>query len=88
MARAKKNIVKFIPDETIISKIYFIREQKVMLDFDLADLYDVTTKALNQAVKRNIDRFPGEFIFRLTKKEWLSMRSQFVTASQRKGILI
>ncbi|MEI9909403.1 MAG: ORF6N domain-containing protein [Bacteroidota bacterium] len=84
MPGTKNKIVKFIPDETIISKIYVIRDQKVMLDFDLAVLYEVTTKALNQAVKRNIDRFPGEFIFRLTKKEWLNMRSQFVTASQKK----
>ena len=80
MPGAKKNIVKFIPDETIIRKIYVIRGHKVMLDFDLAALYEVETKALNQAVKRNIDRFPEDFMFRLTQKEWVSMRSQFVTS--------
>jgi len=56
---------------TIIqSKIYEIRGQKVMLDFDLADLYQVQTKILNQAVKSNADRFPKDFMFRLNKKEW------------------
>ena len=53
-----------------------------MLDFDLAELYDVATKALNQAVKRNIERFPEDFMFRLTNVEWLAMRSQSVTASE------
>ena len=52
-----------------------------MLDFDLAQLYDVETKVLNQAVKRNIDRFPDDFMFRLTGKEWHKMRSQIVTSS-------
>ena len=67
---------------TIIqSKIYEIRGQKVMLDFDLAELYGVATKVLNQAVKRNNNRFPEDFMFRLTVKEWNSMRSQIVTAS-------
>lgn len=56
-----------------------------MLDFDLAELYEVETKALNQAVRRNIMRFPSSFMFRLTLKEWDAVRSQFVTASaQRK----
>jgi phage regulator Rha-like protein len=73
----------------IQQKIYEIRGQKVMLDFDLAQLYEVPTKALNQALKRNIERFPEDFMFRLTKEEWThvlmeEMRSQFVTASQRK----
>lgn len=53
-----------------------------MLDFDLANLYEVETKALNQAVKRNIKRFPEDFMFRLTIEEWLSVRSQAVTASE------
>jgi hypothetical protein len=53
-----------------------------MLDFDLAALYEVETKVLNQAVKRNIKRFPGDFMFRLTLAEWQAMRSQFVTASE------
>ncbi len=55
-----------------------------MLDFDLAELYEVETKALNQAVKRNIKRFPDDFMFRITVKEWETMRSQSVTASQKK----
>jgi hypothetical protein len=54
-----------------------------MLDFDLAALYEVETKALNQAVKRNIKRFPSDFIFRLTQAEWQGIRSQSVTASKR-----
>lgn len=69
---------------TIIQqKIFEIRGQKVMLDFDLAELYGVETKVLNQAVKRNADRFPVDFMFRLTAKEWKNMRSQIVTASDR-----
>lgn len=64
----------------IQNKIYEIRGHKVMLDFDLAELYEVETKALNQAVKRNIDRFPGDFMFQITRKEWIQMRSQFVTS--------
>jgi hypothetical protein len=68
--------------QVIRQKIYEIRGQKVMLDFDLADLYGVETRILNQAVKRNIERFPEDFMFRLTEDEW--MRSQFVTASQKK----
>jgi len=63
--------------------IYEIRGQKVMLDFDLAKLYQVETKVLNQAVKRNAERFPSDFMFRLTAEEVLNMRSQFVTASKR-----
>ena len=63
--------------------IYEIRGQKVMLDADLAKLYQVETKVLNQAVKRNAERFPSDFMFRLTAEEVLNMRSQFVTASKR-----
>jgi cell division protein FtsB len=84
MAKAKRNIIKYIPDETVVNKIYIIRGQKVMLDFNLAALYEVQTKALNQAVKRNARKFPPEFVFRLTRKEWTTMRSQIVTASQAK----
>ncbi len=81
MAKAKRNTIKVLPEERIINKIYILRAQKVMLDFDLALLYEVETKALNQAVKRNADRFPEDFMFRLTAKEWLFMRSQIVTPS-------
>jgi phage regulator Rha-like protein len=76
MAKSKKKPEKVIPNETIIRKIYVVRGLKVMLDFDLAALYEVETKAFNQAVKRNIDRFPDDFMFRLTTKEWIMMRSQ------------
>jgi len=65
---------------SIQNRIYEIRGERVMLDFDLADLYEVLTKALNQAVKRNAKRFPGDFMFRLTSTEWQDIRSQFVTA--------
>jgi len=64
--------------EKIQTKIYEIRGQKVMLDFDLAELYEVETRALNQSVKRNIDIFPPDFMFRLSLTEWESMSSQFV----------
>ena len=59
--------------------IYIIRGQKVMVDSDLADLYEVETKVLNQAVKRNIKRFPSDFVFQLSKQELTDQRSQFVT---------
>jgi len=62
--------------------IYEIRGQKVMLDRDLADLYGVELKALNQAVKRNIERFPSDFMFRLRQREWDNLRSQIVTANE------
>ncbi len=68
--------------EIIQSKIIYLRGQKVMLDRDLAFLYDVQTKALNQAVRRNSDRFPKDFMFQLTKTETTSLRSQFVTLKQ------
>jgi len=68
----------------IQSKIYEIRKQKIMLDFDLAELYQVETRVLNQAVKRNIKRFPSDFMFQLTEKEWLGMSSQIVMTSGSK----
>ena len=67
--------------EEINSKIFEIRGQKVMLDKDLAIFYGVETKVLNQAVKRNIERFPIDFMFRLTKEEFENLKSQFVTSS-------
>ncbi len=69
-----------IPDETITSKIYLIREQKVMLDSDLAELYQVQTKLLKRQVRRNIERFPEDFMFELTKEESDNLRSQFGTS--------
>ena len=74
-----------IPDEIITSKIYLIRDQKVMLDSDLAELYGVETKVLKQAVKRNVDIFPTHFMFELTKDENKSLRSQFVTSKKGRG---
>lgn len=65
--------------QVIQNKIYEIRGQRVMLDRDLAELYDVQTKVLNQAVKRNIKRFPADFMFQLTKEEFENLRSQIVT---------
>ena len=62
------------------SKIYTIRGQKVMLDFDLAQMYEVETRVLNQSVKRNIERFPDDFMFQLTKGELDILKSQFVTS--------
>lgn len=70
-----------IPDELVINKIYYIREQKVMLDSDLAELYGVETKVLNQAISRNIVRFPSDFMFQLDEHEWSNLKSQFVTSS-------
>jgi phage regulator Rha-like protein len=69
----------------IQQKIYEVRGYKVMLDFDLADLYEVETKIMNQAVKRNIDRFPEDFMFKLTPTEWQLLRSQFVTLEVGRG---
>lgn len=71
-----------IPDETIMGKIYLIRGQKIMLDSDLAELYEVETKALKQAVKRNMDIFPEHFMFELTEEEFKTLRSQIVTSNR------
>ena len=70
-----------IPDEVVMSKIYLIRETKVMLDHDLADLYDVETRVLKQAVRRNIKRSPSDFMFELDKEEFDHLRSQNVTSN-------
>ena len=67
----------------IQSMIYEIRGQKVMLDRDLAVLYEVEVKRLNEAVKRNIERFPSDFMFQLTDDEWNSLRSQIATANEQ-----
>jgi len=71
--------------ERIGSRILVIRGQKVMLDASLAGLYEVTTKALNQAVKRNLGRFPGDFMFQLTAEEATLLRSQSVTLKTGRG---
>lgn len=71
--------------QLIQSKIYELRNQRVMLDFDLAELYEVETRVLNQAVKRNIERFPDDFMFQLNKNEWQTLRSQIVILETGKG---
>jgi hypothetical protein len=73
-----------IPEEVIMSKIYFIRGEKVMLDRDLAELYGVETKYLKRQVRRNIVRFPDDFMFELTEQEFKEWRSQFVTSKEDK----
>lgn len=73
-----------LPDEEVIKKIYQIRDVKVMIDRDLAELYQVDTKVLNQAVKRNIERFPDDFMFQLSEEEFENWKSQFVTSNSGK----
>jgi len=71
--------------QIIESKIFTIRGQQVMLDRDLAELYQVTTKRLNEQVKRNIQKFPSDFMFQLTEDEWKILRSQFATSKNKRG---
>jgi len=73
----KKSLV---PVERIERMVLFLRNQKVMLDFDLADVYGVSTKRLNEQVRRNIERFPADFMFQLTEQEFENLRSQIATA--------
>jgi hypothetical protein len=70
-----------VPEEVIMCKIFLIRGLKVMLDMYLAELYEVETRRLNEQVKRNIDRFPEDFMFRLTKEEFKNLKSQSATSS-------
>lgn len=74
-----------IPDELIVSKIHLIREQKVMFDSDLAELYDVETKQLKRQVRRNLERFPEDFMFELTVEEFEILRSQNGTSRLKWG---
>lgn len=83
MAATKTKIA--LTEEALYSRIYVIRKQKVMLDFHLAELYQVQTKVLNQAVKRNVTRFPKDFMFQLSHPEWRVLRSQFVTLDTGRG---
>lgn len=71
---------------SIQNRIYEMRGERVMLDTDLADLYEVETRVLNQAVKRNIKRFPKDLMFQLTKEEWENLKSQNVTSSQKNNM--
>ena len=75
---------ELIPVERIVAKIYLIRDTKVMLDRDLAELYGVETRTLKQAVRRNIKRFPPDFMFELTKEEFANWRSQIVMSNADK----
>ena len=76
-----KNTTDLITVESIRNYVYTIRGQQVMLDSDLADIYGYELKAMNQQVKRNIERFPEDFMFQLTKEEFENLKSQFVTSS-------
>ena len=77
----KEGVEVTVPIEKITDKIYLLRGHNVMLDRDLAELYNVETKALKQAVRRNLRRFPSDFMFELNKEEFQNLRSQFVTSS-------
>ena len=72
-------MTKLVPVETIVSKILFLRNEKVLLDRDLAEMYGVETKQLKRAVRRNIDRFPKDFMFQLSNPEYRALRRQFGT---------
>jgi len=76
-----KQTLSVIPENILVNKIYEIRGHKVMLDSDLAELYGVETKRLNEQVGRNSDRFPEDFMFQLVDEEWLNLKSQFATSS-------
>ena len=78
----KSNLpIALVSEENILEKIYLIRGQKVMLDRDLAEMYGVEVKRLNQAVKRNTTRFPEDFMFQISKDEFQNLKSQIVTSS-------
>lgn len=83
MSKSAKMLI--IPDELVMNKIYLIRGQKVMLDFDLAKLYATEAKRLKEAVRRNIERFPSDFMFALTEKEWISLRTQIASLNSSRG---
>ena len=74
-----------ISQKEIENRIFLVRGVQVMLDNDLAKIYQVETRALNQAIKRNIERFPNDFMFQLTQSEWENLKSHFVTSSQHGG---
>jgi hypothetical protein len=76
--------LQILPDEIIINKIFIIRDHKVMMDRDLSELYGVDTRTLNQAVKRNIKRFPDDFMFQMTPEELKYWKSQIVISNSEK----
>ncbi len=81
-------MTEMMPSERVESKIYVIRGQKVMLDFDLAELFGVKTHVLNQAVKRNLVRFPADFMFQITDEEAKNLISQFVISNLKSQFAI
>jgi hypothetical protein len=81
MTMAKKELQLLVAEQKVLNKIYAIRGEKVMLDKDLSAMYGVETKQLKRQVKRNIDRFPKDFMFTLTRKEFENLRSQIGTSS-------
>lgn len=81
MPKKSIEVSAFLSQETIERKIYLLRNKKVMLDSELAGLYEVKTKELNRAVKRNLERFPDDFMFQLTEKEAEILRCQIGTSS-------
>jgi hypothetical protein len=82
---AKKELQMIVAEQKILNRIYVIRNQKVMLDQDLAEMYRVQTKRLNEQVKRNLNRFPKDFLFTLTLKEFENLKSQIATSSLPEG---
>ncbi len=78
---AKKELSTLVDEQKILNRIYFIRNEKVMLDRDLAQLYCVETRVLNQSIKRNLSRFPKDFMFQLSEKEFKNLISQNVISS-------
>ena len=84
----KKAKTLAVPEETIEGKILLIRHKKVMLDRDLAALYGVETKRLKQQVNRNIERFPDDFMFQLTREEFNNLKSQIATSSLKLSLML
>lgn len=81
----KKNEIMLVNGESLAKKIYIIRGQKVMLDFELAEIYGYETKRFNEQVKNNIEKFDDDFRFQLTKEEWEFLRSNFSTSKLEAG---
>ena len=80
MPKSNKTII--LSDEQVMTRIYLIRGQKIMLDYDLAKLYMTEAKRLKESVRRNIERFPEDFMFTLTEKEWVSLRTQIASLNR------
>jgi hypothetical protein len=76
------NLYHILPEEVVVSKIYLIRNKKVMLDRDLTELYGIETRSLNQAVRRNMKRFPQDFMFQMTREEMQNWKSQIVISNR------